>query len=107
MAKVFHVLTASLLLAVSAGSMQAQVSEGGSRYLKQPMPESWAFTQEVSQTLPSDDEWWKAFGDSTLDSLISLGIDNNYNIKEAAHRREMARLAMQETKAGYLSLIHI
>ncbi len=101
MAKVFHVLTASLLLAVSAGSMQAQVSEGGSRYLKQPMPESWAFTQEVSQTLPSDDEWWKAFGDSTLDSLISLGIDNNYNIKEAAHRREMARLAMQETKAGY------
>ncbi|MCM1050486.1 MAG: TolC family protein [Paenibacillus sp.] len=100
MAKVFHVLTASLLLAVSAGSLHAQNSEG-SRYLKQPMPESWAFSQEVSQTLPSDDKWWKAFGDSTLDSLISLGIDNNYNIKEAAHRREMARLSMQQTKAGY------
>lgn len=107
MAKVFHVLTAFMLLAVSGGSMQAQISESSSRYLNQPMPERWAFTQEVSQTLPSDDKWWMAFGDSTLDSLITLGIDNNYNIKEAAHRREMARLAMQQTKAGYYPTVGV
>ena len=45
--------------------------------------------------------WWKSFHDATLDSLIAVGIDNNYNVSQAVHRREMARLAVNQARSAY------
>ena len=104
MRKFFHVSAIVMLASVMSGMVQAQAQnpmDEASRYLRQPLPERWSFTPDIIQTLPSDDEWWRSFGDSTLDSLISVGINNNFNILEAAHRREMARLAVRQSQAAY------
>lgn len=101
MAKIFYVSALALFISAMTGVTSAQSRGDDSRYLRQPLPERWSFTQEVSQTLPSDDPWWKSFGDTTLDSLINMGIDNNYNVSEAVHRREVARLAISQAQSAY------
>lgn len=47
------------------------------------------------------DRWWSAFSDPTLDTLIVMGVRNNYDLRMAARRREMARAAMQQAKAAW------
>ena len=101
MANILHVSAFALLLAGATGVISAQDRSHDATHLRQPMPERWTFSQEVTQTLPSDDPWWKTFDDATLDSLISMGIDNNYNVSQARHRREIARLAIRQAQSGY------
>ncbi|MBD5322585.1 MAG: TolC family protein [Bacteroides sp.] len=101
MANILHVSALVLLLAGATGVISAQDRSYDATHLRQPMPERWTFSQEVTQTLPSDDPWWKTFDDATLDSLISMGIDNNYNVSQALHRREIARLAIRQAQSGY------
>ncbi|MDE6394433.1 MAG: TolC family protein, partial [Duncaniella sp.] len=107
MANIFHVSALALFLAGAAGVISAQDRGHDALHLRQPMPERWTFTQEVTQTLPSDDPWWKTFGDPTLDSLISLGIDNNYNVSQALHRREIARQAVRQAQSGYYPTVGV
>lgn len=45
--------------------------------------------------------WWTNFHDSTLDSLILMGQNNNLDLAQAMKRIEMARQAIRETKSGY------
>lgn len=71
------------------------------------MPGKWLYTPERTQTLPAVDEWWNEFNDPVLDSLISLGIDNNFNVAVAARRIEMARQALRQAKAGYYPQISL
>ncbi|MBD5345961.1 MAG: efflux transporter outer membrane subunit [Bacteroides sp.] len=73
--------------------------------LRNPMPEKWLYTPEVEPVLPSDDQWWQSFNDPVLDSLIAMGIDNNFNLDQAARRREIARLTMQQAKSAYFPTI--
>lgn len=101
MAKNIYVSTVILLAAGIFNVASADERGDEDRYLRQPMPERWSFTQEVSQTLPTEDAWWKSFHDATLDSLIAVGIDNNYNVSQAVHRREMARLAVNQARSAY------
>lgn len=94
------VSTFVMLLAVAAPEINAQ-STNQADYLRSPMPENWRYSQEVEAVLPSDDQWWKSFDDPVLDSLISMGIDNNFSLDQAARRREIARLTMQQAKSAY------
>lgn len=64
-------------------------------------PEKWEYTSAYTQTLPSDDAWWRTFHDPVLDTLISIGIDNNYNVSTAVHRIEVARQEMRAARSGY------
>lgn len=107
MVNIFHVSALALLLAGATGVASAQDRGHDAPHLRQPMPERWTFTQEVTQTLPSDDPWWKTFGDPTLDSLISMGIDNNYNVSQALHRREIARQAIRQAQSGYYPTVGV
>ena len=100
MGKILHVLTIALIFCTVSLQAPAQ-NDQAERYLRQQLPERWTYTPEIQQTMPSDDQWWKNFDDALLDSLISMGIDNNFNLSEAAHRREVARLTMQQAKAAY------
>lgn len=65
------------------------------------MPEKWLYTPDKSQTLPAADEWWRGFNDPTLDTLISKGIDNNFNVAVAIRRIEMARQAIRQSKSAF------
>ena len=71
------------------------------------MPQRWVYTSDQYQTLPAADSWWREFDDVVLDSLISRGIDNNFNVAIAARRIEMARQAIRQAKAGYYPQIGV
>lgn len=65
------------------------------------LPEHWEYTEGFSQEFPSDDKWWEIFNDALLDSLIREGENNNYNLREAGRRIEMARATITQAKSGY------
>ncbi len=63
-----------------------------SRYLDKPLPQGWEEdTQIFQQVLPVDDQWWKAFQDPVLDSLISVAVKQNYSVLTAIDRINMAK----------------
>ena len=45
------------------------------------IPSAWHAEIEVDST--ATNKWWKEFGDTDLDSLIILFLDNNYSLKSA------------------------
>ncbi|MDE6498258.1 MAG: efflux transporter outer membrane subunit [Muribaculaceae bacterium] len=70
-------------------------------YLQRAMPESWSYSAAVEQTMPSLDGWWSDFHDPALDSLISMGENNNFDLAMAARRVEQAQQAVRSARAGY------
>lgn len=76
-------------------------------YLQSPLPESWQLEQENFQTLPCNDTWWDSFNDPVLTRLISMAIENNYNVAMAMKRIEMASKEIGMTKSGYYPTIGI
>lgn len=55
------------------------------------LPSRWQYQPEYMQTSPSDDPWWKQYGDSILDGLISRAQANNYNVAAAMKRIDLAK----------------
>lgn len=99
-----------LFICVITGSgymTAADDQTSGNKYLDQTMPERWDYSADFEQTLPSDDDWWKLFNDPLLDSLINEGTTNNYNIRIALQRIEMARLAVGQAASQYYPTISI
>lgn len=88
------------LLAAFAASAQ-----NTSEILRDSLPEHWSFTPQTTQTLPTEDNWWSHFNDSTLNFLMRKAVDNNYNVAMAVKRIEMARLAIKEAQSGYYPTI--
>lgn len=89
--------------ATQASANGAKASAGvrnGREGLLEP-PESWGFSRAYSQTLPSDDRWWRQFEDPVLDKLIDMAENANFNIRTALRRMEIARQTIDQTKAGY------
>lgn len=73
------------------------------------LPGQWTYVPENIQEIPGgvDDHWWRQFSDPLLDSLIVLGIRNNYDLRSAMHRSEMARAAMKQAQAGWYPTVGI
>lgn len=71
------------------------------------LPAQWAYNEYFDQALPTEDGWWKSFNDPLLDTLIEMGVQNNYNVLMAARRMEMARLSLAETRAGYFPVFDL
>ena len=70
---VFYVL---MLLPLAMSAQRAE------KYLDRPMPDGWQEKDTLfQQVLPVDDQWWKVFEDTTLDSLISLAIEQNPSVQ--------------------------
>lgn len=65
------------------------------------MPQAWHYASEYEQTVPTDDAWWRKFADPTLDSLMTIGINNNYNVLQAQRRIEIARQTLRQSRSGY------
>lgn len=80
---VFYVL---ILLPFAMSGQQVE------KYLARPLPNGWQEKDTLfQQVLPVDDQWWKVFGDATLDSLIHLAIDQNPSVLMAINRMDQAK----------------
>lgn len=71
------------------------------------LPQQWSYNSVFYQTSPTDDNWWSGFGDPVLDSLISPGIDNNFNVAVAARRINIARQSVRQAKSAYYPQLNI
>lgn len=71
-------------------------------YLDVELAKSWQSYSETSQSsaLP-DAKWWKCFDDETLDSLIEVGLQRNYNVLMATRRIKIARNAVNSARSAY------
>lgn len=78
------------------------------RYLDTPLPSSWEEGGEVfQQMLPVNDQWWKSFGDQTLDSLIAIAIDQNYSVLTAIDRMNMAKANLRMERSSFFPSLGI
>ncbi|MCM1076452.1 MAG: efflux transporter outer membrane subunit [Bacteroides sp.] len=106
MRKIIHVLTITCgIMAFASEGVVAQTS--GEDLLRSSLPDRWMYATEMVQTLPSDDEWWKKFNDPLLDSLINVGIENNFNVLTAIHRMDMAKAQVKSAQSGYYPSIDL
>ncbi len=98
----------------------AATAQNGDRYLEKPLPQSWGSTAIPSSTaasadtdlfsgqiLPVDDQWWKAFNDSMLDSLISVASGENYSVLAAIDRMEQARASLRMERSNFFPSISL
>ena len=62
------------------------------KYLERPLPDEWQEKDMLfQQVLPVDDQWWKVFEDTTLDSLIHLAMEQNPSVLMAINRKYHCR----------------
>lgn len=54
---------------------------------------------------PALQNWWRGFSDPLLDSLISMAVANNYDIRMAARRMDLAKLAIKQAQSAYWPVI--
>ncbi len=93
------------LLLFLSSAISAQHAD---HYLDTPLPQAWEEGGEVfRQTLPVDDQWWKSFGDTTLDSLISVAVDRNYSVLTAIDRMNMAKAGLRMERSGFFPTVGI
>lgn len=94
----------SLLLFLSSAASAQQAD----RYLDNPLPQKWEEGGQVfQQTLPVDDQWWKSFGDTTLDSLISIAVDRNYSVLTAIDRMNAAKAGLRMERSSFFPTLGI
>lgn len=76
------------------------------RYLDKPLPQEWKEDAQIfQQVLPVDDQWWKAFQDPVLDSLISVAVKQNYSILTAIDRINMAKANLRMERGNFFPTI--
>ena len=85
-----------LFLGLCAYAQQAE------KYLARPLPEAWQEQDALfQQVLPKDDQWWKSFGDATLDSLITLAMNRNYSVLMAVNRMDQAKASLRVAQSNF------
>ena len=77
-------------------------AQKGDGYLERALPANWEENDSIfQQTLPVDDQWWVKFNDPVLDSLITIAIEQNYNVLMAIDRILMAKASLRQAQAAY------
>lgn len=87
------------------------------RYLEKPLPQSWGNdgTHVIpgdddlfsAQIQPVDNQWWKAFADPMLDSLITVTSTQNYSVLSAIDRINMAKANLRIERGGLFPSISL
>lgn len=81
-------------------------SQATDRYLDKPLPQEWEEDGQIFQQVqPVDDEWWKAFQDPMLDSLIATAVKQNYSVLTAIDRMNMAKANLRMERANFFPTI--
>lgn len=103
-----------LLILCLSSAVWAQKSN---RYLEKPFPQGWGTDMAhaipggdnlfIGQIQPVDDKWWKAFGDSMLDSLIAAASTRNYSVLSAIDRVDMAKANLRIERGNFFPSISL
>lgn len=96
---VFQLLSAVGLLFAGSESLLAE------HIAERPLPSKWTISNTAEVALPTDDNWWRLFGDATLDSLLELAQNNNFNLEIAARRLDQAAQAVRSASAAYFPTV--
>lgn len=100
-------LTFIALCLISIVSVNAGES-GGRQYLEMPFPDEWrAFCHDRQTNETSDPRWWQRFDDKMLDSLMEVALANNYDIRMAAKRIEIAQAALGSARSGFYPTVGV
>ena len=93
-----HLLSA-LVLTVLAGCTAAPLPA-----LKPPVPQTWrnAPTANPGPAQPDLHDWWQAFNDPQLNSLVQQALTHNLDVKAAAERVLAARVLYRHTNDKFL-----
>ena len=87
-----------MLLFLSLAMKAQQVN----KYLERPLPDGWQEKDTLfQQVLPVDDQWWKVFEDATLDSLISLAMEQNPSVLMAINRIDQAKAQWRISQSDF------
>lgn len=79
--------------------MKAQQTE---KLLTRPLPDGWQEKDTLfQQILPVDDQWWKVFEDTTLDSLIHLAVEQNPSVLMAINRMDQAKAQWRISQSDF------
>lgn len=93
------------------------MAQKSDRYLEKPLPQGWG--TDVSHAIPGDDtlfseqiqpvddQWWKAFGDPMLDSLITAASTQNYSVLSALDRMAMAKANLRIERSNFFPSISV
>lgn len=93
---------------ISLWAVQVNAADNSpEKYLDRDMPGGWSYNEYFTQSVPTDDYWWKTFEDPCLDSLIAAGVENNYNVIMAAHRIRIASQAINSARAAYFPTLSL
>ena len=65
-------------------------------------PDEYIFAQRGDTTIVVGVGWWEIFGDTTLNRLVALAVENNTDVRVAASRLLQARSSLAATKASLL-----
>lgn len=96
-----------LLMLTATGAVSPAIADDSRSWLIDSIPQQWSYKSAYTQKLPTDDDWWKTFGDSTLDSLINMAENENYNLAATLQRIEMAKKTLDVAKSAYFPTINV
>lgn len=106
----------STALLISCISLTA-IAQKNNRYLEKPLPQEWGANSSNiipgddnlfnGQIQPVDDQWWKAFGDPMLDSLITVASTQNYSVLSAMDRMDMAKANLRIERGSFFPSISL
>ena len=72
------------------------------KFLERPLPAGWQEKDTLfQQVLPVDDQWWKVFEDTTLDSLVNLAIEQNPSVLMAINRIDQAKAQWRISQSDF------
>ena len=65
-------------------------------------PDEYVFAQRGDTTIVVGVGWWEIFGDTTLNRLMVLAVENNTDVRVAASKLLQARSTLTATRASLL-----
>lgn len=95
----------------------AASAQKNNRYLERAIPQGWG--QDITHAIPGndnlfseqiqpvDDQWWKAFGDPMLDSLITVASTQNFSVLSAIDRINMAQANLRIQRGNFFPAISL
>ena len=66
----------------------------------QQLPDTWAEVSPADQKKTLERQWWRRFGDETLDALVEKALAHNRDIAQGLARVDSARAALGLARAG-------
>lgn len=97
-----------LLLIISVFGVTLAMAKTNSQKIETDIPTSWnnldtLFIQQDN----IEEKWWTSFNDPTLNSLMDICIENNYDLAQAAYRVDAAKASMRKAQGGFYPSINL